>query len=146
MVAVDCVSDDGSMVHEPVDLDELVQFWTLSLDDVAVLGARRGALLLGFALQLKHFARFARYGRRTDFGPDVVSHVAAQVGVDSSLFESFDWTTRTMGRHRHDIREYLGYRQVSVDDEHRLVEWLATTVARLERSTERVTVELVARC
>ena len=34
---------------------------------------------------------------------------------------------------------------MSVDDEHRLVEWLATTVARLERCTERVTVELVAR-
>ena len=75
------------MVHEPVDGDELVQFWTLTPADRAVLGARRGALLLAFALQLKHFATFARYGRRSDFAPDVVSYVAGQVGVDQLLFE-----------------------------------------------------------
>jgi Domain of unknown function (DUF4158) len=132
------------MPGEPVD-DELAQFWTLSGDDLRVLGARRGALRLGFALQLKHFERFGRYGRRTDFAADVIGQVAAQVEVEASLFTEFDWAPRTMGRHRHEIREYLGFRQVSVEDEDRLVEWLATTTTTLVGRTDVVARELVAR-
>ena len=66
-----------------------MRFWTLSVDDLRVVGARRGALRWGFLLQLRPFARFGRYERRTDFASEVIAHVAAQIEVGASLSASF---------------------------------------------------------
>jgi len=51
------------------DADELVEFWTLLDEDRALLGARRGATALGFALLLKFYSRHGRFPRQARHRP-----------------------------------------------------------------------------
>ena len=46
---------------DPVDVDELIEFWTLLEIDRGQLIGNRGATALGFALLLKHRGRHGRF-------------------------------------------------------------------------------------
>jgi hypothetical protein len=59
---------------------------------------------------------------------------------------AYVWTGRSIGGHRAQIREHLGYRECSVADAERLTTWLAEHVGERERRPERVRDELLARC
>ncbi len=63
-----------------VDLDELVEHWTLLEDDHELVAGKRGATRLGFALLLKFYTRHGRFPvGRGDFTDEVVAFVASQV-------------------------------------------------------------------
>ncbi len=44
-----------------MDLDELVEHWTLLDDDQELVAGKRGATRLGFALLLKFYTRHGRF-------------------------------------------------------------------------------------
>ena len=46
-----------------IDLDELVEHWTVLEDERALVSAKRGATRLGFALLLKFYTRHGRVSR-----------------------------------------------------------------------------------
>ncbi len=46
-----------------VDIDELIEFWTLLDEDRVLLAGRRGATALGFAVLLKYYSRHGRFPR-----------------------------------------------------------------------------------
>ena len=59
-----------------VDVDELVEFWTLLEIDREQLIGKRGATALGFALPLKHYSRHGRFPRgRSDLHDGVFDFV-----------------------------------------------------------------------
>jgi hypothetical protein len=45
------------MEPNAVDVDELIEFWTLLDEDRGLLAGKRGATALGFAVLLKHYSR-----------------------------------------------------------------------------------------
>lgn len=68
-----------------VELDELVEHWTLLGDEQELVAGKRGATRLGFALQLKFYARHGRFpSGRAEFPGEVVDFVARQVNVPAS--------------------------------------------------------------
>ena len=76
-----------------VDLDELVEFWTLLDEDRAVLVGKRDAPALGFALLLKFYSRHGRFPRgRSDLPDAVVTFVAGQVAVPASDLGFYEWS------------------------------------------------------
>jgi hypothetical protein len=74
-----------------------------------------------------------------------VGFVAVQLGLDPVVFGEYDWSGRTIRYHREQIREHLGFRLVTVEDEGRLTEWLTVQVAVAERRSDRVIAALIAR-
>ena len=46
-----------------VDVDDLIEFWTLLDEDRELLAGKRGSTALGFALLLKHYSRHGRFPR-----------------------------------------------------------------------------------
>ena len=56
-----------------VDVDELIEFWTLLDEDRALLAGKRGATALGFAVLLKHDSRHGQFPRGRSEVPDDVS-------------------------------------------------------------------------
>jgi len=121
------------------DADELVEFWTLLDEDRALLGGRRGATALGFALLLKFYSRHGRFPRgRAEISETVVGFVSRQVGVEVVDLASYEWSGRTVEYHRAEIREHLGFRLATVADQQRLTSWLAVSVAHAERRPDRV--------
>lgn len=59
---------------------------------------------------------------------------------------SYDWSGRQIKRHRVELRRALGYRECSVAEADKLIDWLTRHVARSERHPDRVRDQLLARC
>lgn len=130
-----------------IDLDELVEHWTVLDDERALVDAKHGGTRLGFALLLKHYTRHGRFPTgRTEIPDAAVEFVARQLRVPVMDIGAYEWTGRSIERHRAQIREHLGYSECSVADAQELTTWLARHVAERERRPERVRDELLARC
>lgn len=130
-----------------VELDELVEHFTLLPDGAALLRNKSGATRLGFALLLKFFTRAGRFpSRRGELADEVAEFVARQVEVPAEELGSYDWSGRTITAHRAEVRRVLGFRECTVEDAEKLTEWLAVEVAEAERPAERVHEALMARC
>jgi len=128
-----------------VDVDELIEFWTLLDEDRELLAGRRGATALGFAVLLKHYSRHGRFPRaRSEVSDDVIVFVAGQLGVDAADLGSYEWSGSTIEYHRAQIRDHLGYRVATVADQEKLTGWLSEAVAHAERRPDRVREELLA--
>jgi len=101
----------------PMDLDELVEHWTLLEDERQLVAGKRGATRLGFALALKFYARAGRFPRgRAELDDDAVAFVARQVGVLASDLGFYEWSGRTAEYHRAQVRRHLGFRECSAED------------------------------
>ncbi|OEJ37344.1 hypothetical protein BGK70_03485 [Streptomyces agglomeratus] len=122
-----------------MDLDELVEHWTLLKDEQALVSGKRGATRLGFAVLLKFYTQYGRFPRgRAELAGEAVEFVARQVQVPASELGFYDWTGRTVEYHRAQIREHLGFRECSVADAEKLTAYLAEHVAHKERRPEQV--------
>ena len=84
-----------------VDLDELVEHWTLVEDERELVAGKQGPTRLGFALLLKFYIRAGRFPRgRAELDDDAVAFVARQVGVPASDLGFYEWSGRTFKYHR----------------------------------------------
>lgn len=127
------------------DVDELVEFWTLLDEDRELIGGKRGASSLGFALLLKHYSRYGRFPRgRSDLPEEVIAFVARQLDTAVADLGFYEWSGSTIEYHRAQIRSHLGFRVASVADQERLTTWLTSNVAHAERRPERVREHLLA--
>ena len=130
-----------------MELDELVEHFTLLPDEVARLRNKSGPTRLGFALLLKFFTHRGRFpAGRGELADEVVEFVAKQVGVAGAELGFYDWSGRQIKAHRSEIRGSLGFRECSVADAEKLTAWLAEHVAQAERRPDQVRVELLAHC
>src|SRR6266536_6367558 len=131
----------------PLDLDELLEHFTLADDELVLLRNKSGATRLGFSLLLKYLAWKGRFPRgRGEIPDNAVDHIARQVGVPPEELGLYDWSGRQTKRHRVEVRRHLGFRGCSVADADKLTAWLAAHVAQRERQAERVREELLAHC
>ncbi len=100
-----------------IDLNDLVEHWTLLDDERTLVAGKRGATRLGFALLLKFYTRHGRFPEAgTDLPGAVVEFVARQVQVAAAEFGSYEWAGRSIEHHRAQIREHLGFRECTVAD------------------------------
>jgi Domain of unknown function (DUF4158)/Tn3 transposase DDE domain len=130
-----------------VDLDELVEHWTLLDDERQLIAGKRGPTRLGFAVLLKFYARAGRFPRgRAELDDEAVAFVARQVGVPASELGFYEWAGSTIEYHRSQIRRHLGFRECTADDAVKLTGWLADGVCQAERRADRVREQLLARC
>lgn len=90
---------------------------------------------LGFAVLLKFFQIEARFPRsKQEVSKLVVSYIAKLLGVSPRLFKQYEWVGRTFERHRASIREFLGFREFTVQDGEELTAWLCEKVLPYERN------------
>jgi hypothetical protein len=130
-----------------IDLDELVEHWTVLEDERALVDAKRGVTRLGFGLLLKFFTRHGRFPNGgSELPGEVVEFVARQLQVAAKDLRSYEWIGRSIERHRAQIRQHLGFRECAVADAEQVTAWLAEHVAQAERRPALVRSELLARC
>ncbi|RYG75761.1 DUF4158 domain-containing protein [Yimella sp. RIT 621] len=135
------------MVDRTLELDELVEHWTLLDDELELVAGKRGATRLGFVLLLKFYIHHGHFPEREDvLPPEAVRFVADQVKVPASELTRYEWSGRSIKYHRAQIRSHLGFRECSVEDADKLTSWLATEVCETERSPDRVREQLLGRC
>ena len=78
-----------------LDLDELVEHWTLLGDEQQLIAGKRRATRLGFVLLLKFSTRAGRSPRgRSELPDEAVEIVARQVG--GAPADLYEWAGRTI--------------------------------------------------
>lgn len=88
---------------------------------------------LGQAMLLKCFQYDGRFPeKRRDIASQVIEFVAQQLEVEPNLIEAYDWQGRTARNHKRAIRQWLGYRPITVEDQQQLQVWLLETVLPTE--------------
>ena len=137
----------GCVRRPPVEVDELVEHWTVLEDEEQLVAGKRGATRLGFALLLKFYTRLGRFPRgRSELPQEAVDFVAHQMKVAAGELDFYEWSGSTIEYHRAQIRRHLGYRECDVTDAQRLTAWLVEHVTVAERRHDRVREELLDRC
>ncbi|MFB9682048.1 Tn3 family transposase [Streptosporangium vulgare] len=128
-------------------MDELVEHWTVLNDEAGLVNAKQENTRLAFALLLKFYTQHGRFPRgRAEFPDEVVDYVARQTKTPASTLGRYEWSGRTIERHRREIRDHLGFRECSAADADTLTGWLAVNVAHAERQPDRVREELLRQC
>lgn len=132
------------MSRSPLDLDDLVEHWTLLPDELDLVVRRQEATRLLFAAWLKFYTRHGRFPRgRGELHDDAVAFLARQLKVSAGDIGLVEWDGRTAERHRAAIRAHLGFRERSTADADKLTAWLAAEVACQERRFDLVRQELL---
>lgn len=127
--------------------EELIAAWTLLDGDWELVGNKTGATRLGFGLMLKFFEQEGRFPRHAGELPKAaVDYVAGQVKVESALLAEYDWSGRSIERHRAQVRDALGFRESTRADEDVLAEWLADKICPMVFTDEGLRAALLARC
>lgn len=80
---------------------------------------------LGFAILLKYFQLENRYPKHIKYvDPLMLNCLANQLDVVPSCIEDFDWEGRSTERFRREIRRFLGYKKVSLQEVDVFKAWL----------------------
>ena len=117
--------------------DELLQYWTLSSDEHALLAHKTGSARLGFAVLLKEFQFRGGFPPKGDRLPLViVAHLAQQVDVSAENYDHRSGNDRTLRSYQAEIRAHFGFRECSVEDGEELVAWLSERVISLDPESE----------
>lgn len=135
------------MSAERLELDELVEHWTLLDGERELVAGKRGTTRLVFALMLKFYGRHGRFPDGDgDLPREVVEFVARQVGVAPADLRRYEFSGRTVEYHRAQIRSHFGFRECTVEDAQAIERWLAEHVARADPRQDVVNQELLALC
>jgi len=126
----------------------LVGDWTLLDDERELVVEKRGAWQqLGFAVLMKFYNRHGRFPRgRAELPDEAIRFLAEQLKLSAAALGFYEWSGRTIERHRGQIRLHLGFRECSVEEADKLTSWLAAEVCEAERQHDRVREQLLIRC
>jgi hypothetical protein len=135
------------VARPPLSLGELIEHWTLVGNEVDLVSAKRQDSRLTFALLLKFYGRYGRFPRsRGELHPDAVEFVARSLKADPASVVDYDWSGRTIERHRGEIRRNFGFRVCGEDEGAKLAEFLAGDLAQRERRYDVVREQFLAEC
>lgn len=126
--------------------EELVEYWTLLPEELAILNQKNDENRLGFAILLKFFEIYARFPlNNQEISISVVNYVAKLLDIPQRS------TLTTIGKdgsikyHRAQIREFFGFRETKVSDAKELTNWLAEQALIYELKFEQLKLAAVAR-
>jgi TnpA family transposase len=106
--------------------EELGERWALGAEDLALLSGLPDAGKLGLAAQLAYWRQNGRFpDEETDLAPAVVGHLAAQLGIQADILESYEWAGRTGRRHRRLVLDHLAVAPFDDTAEAKFRSWLS---------------------
>jgi TnpA family transposase len=127
--------------------EELVEHWSVLPEDWPLIEPKQHVTRLGFTVLLKFFQYAGAFPRAPQDVPlTVVDHLAQQVGVPTDSWAQYDWDSRTIERHRAQIRQHLGFREATVADGETLVTWLCTQILPTTRRPDHLKAAVLQRC
>ena len=127
--------------------EELDKHWAIEAFEQPMVLAKHGTLRLGFALILKFFQIEGRFPASVEEIPrSAIAYLANQLGGGVQEAESYPWAGRSMERHRAEIRDWCGFREITVPDLEALKRWLVEDVIPQESRVEGVCEALLQRC
>jgi len=110
-------------------IDELEAHFNLFPPELGLLGNEAPHNQLGKAVLLKYFQHEGCFPEKAkDVPEDIVTHIAQQLDFDAEVLQNYNWKVGRIKQHRKEIREWLGFRPITVTDQRVLRDWLQSDV------------------
>jgi hypothetical protein len=105
-------------MHSDWTPDDVIEHFTLSSAEFEFLGNSAPHNHLGKALLLKFFQYEYRFPEGiAEIHSTIIEYVAQQLDVPATAIEQYTWTGRSLKQHRKEIREQMGFRPATLDDQ-----------------------------
>lgn len=109
--------------------DEIIEHFTLLPAEIHFLGRNDPHNHLGKALLLKFFQHEYRFPENiAEVSQIIIEYLAQQLDLPTDVIGKYDWKGRSIKEHRKEIRERLGFRPATLDDQKALRNWLIADV------------------
>lgn len=116
-------------MHSDWTPDDIIEHFTLSSAEFEFLGSNVPHNYLGKALLLKFFQYEYRFPEGiSEIRPPIIEYVAQQLDVSTTAIGQYNWAGRSIKQHRKEIREQMGFRPATLDDQKDLRMWLISDV------------------
>lgn len=126
--------------------EELIEFWTLLPDELALINKKNSQNKLGFALLLKFFQIETRFPENLQDIPSIViNYVARQINVSVDKYRDYDWQGRSIKYHRSQVRNFFGFQEATLNDAQELTNWLVEQALIYELKFEQLKLAAIAR-
>jgi len=123
----------------------LIERWTPTPDESALLKGKTGATRLGFAVLLRFSAGEGLFPESKGEVPgQIISYLGKQAGVPAE-YVRYDWRGRSVKYHRAEIRGHFGFREITEKDAEELSR-CRKEVLPGERDREKLRVAVYGRC
>jgi Domain of unknown function (DUF4158) len=110
-------------------IDELEAHFTLFPPELGLLGNEASHNQLGKAVLLKCFQHEGCFPEQAkDVPENIVIHIAHQLDFDAEVLQKYNWKVGRIKQHRKEVREWLGFRPITVADQQVLRDWLQSDV------------------
>ena len=117
------------MIKPHLDVDEIIEHFTLLPPEIDFLGSNNSHNHLGKALVLKFFQSWGRFPEgENEFTPAIVGYVAQQLNLPPEVIKQYNFNGRTISFHRSQIRYLLGFQKPTLADEDALRDWMVGKV------------------
>jgi hypothetical protein len=121
--------------------------WLILPEEKRLLTNRTPHGRLGFTVLLKFFQVKGRFpDNQVEVNKEILGMIAEQLGTPIETWHDFDWEGRTIKRFRAEIREWCGFREVTLSDLESFKRWLVEEVIPLEHRADRLREVLLQRC
>jgi hypothetical protein len=120
--------------------EELQEHWTLQPPEQEwLINKKTDRNRLSFVILLKFFQLEGYFPQQRQEIPKVVQEfVADNLGLSANLLLDYDWLGRSARVYRSQIRQHLGFREVTVEDQTHLKHWLINGVLAYEQEEDRL--------
>ena len=113
------------MTKDATISESIIEAYSLIPPEIDFLVRRRKGNRLAQALLLKYFQEHSRFPEKLeDIPSEAIKWVAKQLAESPELIEDYDWYGRTGMRFRTLIRNWLGFRPITVKGQAELRDWL----------------------
>lgn len=134
------------MVKPNWSTEELIENWTLILQELELVKKKIGAGQIGFAVLLKYFQLMARFpDEQSEIPQTVIEYIASQLETNPLLYSQYNWQGRTIKNHRAEIRELFGFRTATLSDSEEIFQWLIVYILPSELRFEVLQAEIYQR-
>jgi TnpA family transposase len=111
--------------------EELIEYYTLTPNELQLIFKKNGSNRLGFAVLLKYFQKEGKFPEtKENISDEILEYISKQLKIESSEFIKYNWSKRNITYHRKQIREYFGFRETSVKDLENIKEWLVKNILK----------------
>jgi TnpA family transposase len=121
--------------------------WLILPEEERLMANRTPHGRLGFAVFLKFFQIKGRFPYHPgEVSKDILGFIAEQIGIPVQAWHDLNWEGRTIKRLRAVIREWYGFREVTLSDLDHFKRWLVEEVIPQEHREDRLHDALLQRC
>ncbi|ETR67978.1 MAG: Transposase Tn3 family protein [Candidatus Magnetoglobus multicellularis str. Araruama] len=105
--------------------EELINYFTLSPEELKLITNKSKPLRIGFAVLLKYFQHENQFpSAKHEIPKPVIRFIANQINIPEKLFDDYKWYGRSIKSHRTKIRNFYGFKKWSQSYSQKLIAWI----------------------